>query len=218
MSSVMVADEDLPAASTFLARLRLESGRRPGDTLHWKNFNHPLRVHASQCLGSQDWATISSVVVCKRHLTGGALNDDQAYLYTLRYLLERLTWYARDAGRDVHYTLAHIVRFKTTKLREYEERLRNLPDCKIEWQHTARSGGKIDQPSRVEYLQLADIAASATFQAFERDRFGNTELRYLQALSPRLYRRIGGALTSYGLKIHPTAVITKAAYPWVAAL
>ncbi|WP_250291423.1 hypothetical protein [Frankia sp. CiP1_Cm_nod1] len=62
------------------------------------------------------------------------------------------------------------------------------------------------------------MAASATFPAFEQDQYGNTEDRYLRELAPRLYRRPGRPITSYGLKVHPWNETTGAAYPWAAAL
>lgn len=219
MSAIIVADADLPAAASFLARLRRDLNRRPGDTLHWQNFRaHSDRLHAARSLGRQSWVTISSVVVCKRHLIATTqLNEDQAYLYTLRYLLERLSWLARDSVATLSYTLAHILRMETSKLRQYESILRTQ-GTQIAWQALNPNGGRIDQPSRVELLQCADIAASATFAAFNPDRFGNTEPRYLQELSPRLYRRGTSAITSYGMKMHPWNDSTKAAYPWVTTL
>jgi len=221
MSAVVIADGDLPAASAFLAQLRSDLKRRPGDALHWQNFKgHPLRLHAAKSLASQPWATVSSVVVAKRFITSTtALDEDQAYLFTLRFLLERLSWLARDQYCTLTYTLAHVVRFKIAKLREYEQNLKKMSaiDCKVQWSALDPHGGRIDQPNRIEYLQLADIAASATFAAFEPDAYGNLEPRYLQELAPRLYRRKGN-LTSYGLKMHPWGETTKAAYPWVAAL
>lgn len=220
MSAVVVEDADAGRASDFLAGLRSDLRRRPGDPLHWQNFNaHSDRLHAAKTLGSQEWATISSVVVCKRHLLGTSqLDEDQAYLYTLRFLLERLSWYARDSSATLTYTLAHIVRMQLSKLREYEANLRDDYDCRIHWPALDRKGGRIDQPKRIEMLQAADLAASATFAAFNPDRFGNVEPRYLQELSPRLYRRGLAPVASYGLKMHPWSGSTKAAYPWVAAL
>ncbi|WEH40773.1 DUF3800 domain-containing protein [Streptomyces sp. AM 2-1-1] len=220
MSAVVVADEDVAAASDFLAGLRRDLRRRPGDTLHWQNFNaHSDRLHAAKSLGAQEWATISSVVVAKRQLGGASqLNEDQAYLYTLRFLLERLSWHARDSSATLTYTLAHIVRMQLFKLREYEANLRGSADCRIHWPALDPKGGRMDQPKRIEMLQAADIAASATHTAFNPDKYGNVETRYLHELSPRLYRRGGAPLTSYGLKMHPWNGSTKAAYPWVAAL
>jgi hypothetical protein len=219
MSAAVIPDESLAAASTLLQTLRTDLGRRPGDTLHWRNLKtHSQRLHAARVLGKQDWLKISSVVVCKAHLTGGPLDDDNSYLYTFRYLLERLSWLARDQHRVLRYTLAHIVRFKIEKLRRYEATLKALPTCQVAWQALDPHGGQLDQPSRVQHLQIADIAASATFTAFEPDVFGNTETRYLHELNPRLYRRGVAPLTSYGLKMHPWSPTTRAAYPWVAAL
>jgi hypothetical protein len=141
--------------------------------------------------------------------------EDASYLYTLRFLLERLSWLGRPHGGAVEYTLAHIVRFQIRKLRQYEASLKANKACSIRWDYLLP--GKIEQPTRVEELQLADLAASATAAAFEPDRFGNTEPRYLTELAPRLYRHRGN-LTSYGLKMHPWNAATKAAYAWVQSL
>ncbi|MFC8432225.1 DUF3800 domain-containing protein [Streptomyces sp. NPDC057253] len=219
MTAVILDDQDLPAAAQFLAQLRLDLGRGPSDELHWVNLKqHDQRVHAAKSLGGQSWATISNVVACKRHLST-KITDGQFYLYTFRYLLERLSWYARDAQATLHYTLAHITRPQMTigDLRQYEAALRAM-QTSIVWTALDPAGGKINQPAKVEMLQCADLAASATYRAFELDRFGNTEDRYLRELSPRIYRRGGGAITSYGMKVHPWDSNTKAAYPWVAAL
>ena len=96
--------------------------------------------------------------------------------------------------------------------------LRSHPDCQMAWDRPDPAGGKIDQPNRLELLQFADAAASSTATAFEPDRFGNTEQRYLSEFAPRLYRRGNGKLTSYGLKMHPWSDATRAAYPCVATL
>lgn len=219
MSAAVIRDEDLPAVSELLGRLRVDLMRHPTDNLHWRNLkSHSQRLHAAQAIGSWDVLTVSSVVVCKRHLKGSLIQDESAaYLYTLRYLLERLSWFARDRGATVDYTLAHIIRFKLSKLRQYEAALLADAECQIAWDSIA-GPGRLDQPSRIEWLQIADLAASATYKAFEPDQYGNTEQRYLQAMMPRLYRRPSGKLTSYGLKMHPWNSDTQSAYPWVADL
>ncbi len=156
--------------------------------------------------------------MCKRQFGPGDQihQEDVAYLYTLRYLLERLSWLGRSLGGAVDFTMAHIVRFQLAKLRVYEARLKADPGCQVKWTFIA-GPGKIDQPNRVEELQLADLAASATAAAFEPDPYGNVERRYLEEMSPCLYRH-NGNLTSYGLKMHPWNAATQAAYPWVQAL
>lgn len=149
MSAVIVPDEHLADAGTVLAELRADLGRRPGDTLHWRNIKtHSQRLRVAQVIGRQPWLTISSVVVCKPHLTGPALDDDTAYLYTLRFLLERMSWLARDQRRVLRCTASHVVRFKLAKLRVYEGLLRQAPDGNIEWDWLDPAGVRIDQPSR----------------------------------------------------------------------
>jgi hypothetical protein len=216
--SAVVVQPNLASTAQLLAQLRKDLGRRPGDALHWRNFTgHTSRLHAAQAVGSAADLTVSNVVVCKAHLGPSLPDEDMAYLYTLRFLLERLSWFARDRSAELQYTIAHVRRFKRSKLRQYEARLRAMK-TQIEWSALHPRGGRLDQPKLAEALQLADITASATFAAVECDRFGNTEQRYLQELAPNLYRRPPGKVTSYGLKMHPWNSTTKALYPWVAKL
>lgn len=222
MSAVIVPSEHLGDAAALLGTMRRDLRRPPASTIHWRNLrSHSDRLYAARALGSSPWLRVSTVVVCKNFLPrSSGFTDDHSYLYTLRFLLERLSWLARDQQRGLHYTLAHVVRFKMERLREYEATLRaqSEAECQIAWAWLDPKGGRIDQPHRCELLQLADVAASATALAFEPDAFGNTEPRYLRELASRLYRRPTGALMSYGLKMHPWNDVTKAAYPWVAAL
>jgi hypothetical protein len=139
-------------------------------------------------------------------------DEDFAYLFTLWLLLERVSWIAQQSNYAARYMLAQIVRFRLAKLRRYETKLRKIPDCTIEWGAPRPERRRIDQPSRVEQLQLADIAASATAQAFEPDTFGDVEPRYLDELRPRLYHPGGKAITSCGLKMRPWNARSQAAH------
>lgn len=192
---------------------------RPHDCyLSWKNIrSHPERLHIARELGRQTWMRSITVVACKNHLEPREMTVDHMYMYQFRLLLERLSWLGRDHGEVVSYTLAHIRGFKMETLREYEKILRSIP-TEIAWEHVDPAGGRIDQPQRNERLQMADLVVSAQASAFNPDRFGNTENRYLHELLPIAYRHGRGALASYGLKMHPWRATTKAAYPWVAAL
>jgi hypothetical protein len=177
----MVPSDDVIAVEQRLAALKVALGRQPTDTLHFVNLKkHGQRVKAAQELGNLESVTLASVIVCKNHLPATpVLTDDQAYLYAVRLLLERISWFSRDRGAVADFTLAHIVRFRMQQLRDYENRLRGHSECKIKWNHLDPRGGRIDQPQRVPLLQVADLAASGTAQAFEPDEFGNTEDRGL---------------------------------------
>ncbi|MCT1723068.1 DUF3800 domain-containing protein [Kocuria marina] len=211
-----------PQADALLTLIREHTNRQPGQELHWNKFKAHHKDTASTILADADenpCVRFVAVVACKPHLRrDGTFNQDHAYLLSFRYLLERLSWIARSNNSELHYTLAHIVRFKKSKLREYEARLRALgpSQCKIDWRYVP-TGGHINTPANLPYLQLADMTASSIGQAFNVDHRGETDNSHLHKLAPYLYR-YNGNLTSYGLKMHPWNDTTKAAYPWVAAL
>ncbi|MCC8909471.1 DUF3800 domain-containing protein [Curtobacterium sp. GD1] len=219
MTAFIYSDADGTRATNLLADLRSDLGRKPNVELGWKYLrSHEERLHAAVSLGSQhDWGQVTSVIVCKRRLDG-TVNNDERYLHTFQLLLERLSWIARDRQDTVAYTLAHIVRFKIERLREFEANLKTNPTSRIHWDALDPHGGRMVAASTEEKLQLADLAASATAAAFNPDRFGHTETRYLEQLAPLLYRGRNSPLTSYGLKLFPSDESTRAAYPWVAAL
>lgn len=220
MSALIVRDDRVDEAIEAMHSLKVKLNRKPDHVLHWKNYkNHTYRLVASTWLADRtDLFRTISVVVCKDHLAAGShMNDDMAYMYTFRFLLERLSWFARSCDAELSYTLGHVVRFPMEKLREYERLLR-AKDTQIKWHHLNNAGGAIDQPSRVPLLQVADIVASATGAAFNEDEHGFTESRYLTTMRPVMYTPPNGLLTTYGLKMHPWNDSTKAAYPWVATL
>lgn len=70
-------------------------------------------------------------------------------------------------------------------------------------------------------LQLSDLVASAVAAAFQPDRYGNVETRYLLELAPQFYRRNGVALTAAGLKLYPAMTggdETRGTFPWLQGL
>lgn len=215
MSAALVRASNLSAVTDLLATLRTEIHRNAGHHLSWKNLNAGHRLAAAERIGGESGLRLCSVVVCKRYLAGTMPSDHHAYLYTLRFLLERLSWFGKAHAGVVSYTLAHISRFKLAQLREYEANLRASDDCWIDWDFLDPRGGRIDQPQTYEPLQLGDLTASAIGEAFDPTR---GERVYLERIAPRFWRGNTDKLTSYGLKLHPYSDATKAAYPWVAAL
>ena len=181
--------------------------------LHFQKFSHSQRLKAVQDLSRLSIDTISNVILCKRGFNqptpAGDMayitNPDPMYLWAMRLLLERVSWYIRDnGGGSAIMTFAHVRRFKAQKLHDYRRALESSP-TEIHWPSLQRHPFKIDAPHKIELLQLADTAASALYRAVEPDEFGNTERRYLQELRPKLYRRGRATVTSYGLKVFPTA-------------
>ena len=216
LSAVVIRDSNIARVAELQAELRAALRRAPSHSLHWTQLRRVEdRMTAAMALGRMP-VTVASVVVFKRHLDERLPHEDLAYMFTFKLLLERLSWLAKREQERLDYTLAHVVRFPMFKLRQYEGKLRDDPGS-INWFHIA-GAGKLDQPARIEQLQLADIAASATFRAFEPDATGTCDAAYLRAFRNRLYRAEGRPITSYGLKFHPSTKVTRAAHPWVAAL
>jgi hypothetical protein len=215
VSAVVVADSDDAKLRDELRSLREDLGRRPGHVLHFVKFSHSQRLKAVQDLASSCAATIINVIVHKdligQPLPTGEMahisKPDPMYLWALRLLLGRVSWFVDDhGGKEAIVTFAHLKGFKAQKLHDYRAALETTSDLKIRWRVFAGHPFRIESPGSVELLQLADTAASALFRAVEPDVFGNTETRYLEELGPKLYCREGGSITSYGLKVFPANV------------
>lgn len=216
MSAAILPDSRKPNLLATISQLRLDFRQPIGHTIAFKSLSHQSRMHIAQTLSKMHDLTVANVIVCKREVPTPMQNVDQAYLYTLRFLLERVSWFVDERLGQAYVTFANIDRFKIAKLHVYVELLK-MSDTQIRWR-------ALFLPVRMQtmqgndLLQVADTTASATAQAFEPDQFGNVEDRYLRALAPRLYRRPPGPITSYGMKLHPTSMASDPRYAWVKTL
>ena len=222
LSAVIYRDTRQPYVTELLETIRADLGRQPGQRLHWEAIKtHGQRLQATDRIGGATYLKVISVVVSKRLLPPVMPHEHRSYMFTFRLLLERLSWLAEDHRTTLGYTLSHVRRFPMAKLREYEHKLRDLGNqTTIKWDYLDPHGGRLENDKKVEELQLADIVASSTQNAFEPDAFGHTENHYLLQLAPRLYRHPDPrrSITSYGLKMHPWNDAVRAAHPWIANL
>lgn len=222
LGAFIIEDASVDRARDFLAQLRREIGRSPGNEVHWNQIvNHGMRRHLTQSLGEQDWLRLSTVIVCRDLIPDSLPSPQVRYQFTLRFLLERLSWFAASRETPLHYTLSHWRGMREEPLRLYEQYLRANPG-EIRWDFLDRAGATVSNNTDEELLQFGDITASATAAAFERDRWGFVESDYLRRMLPRFYRhrlRNGTErLLSYGLKLHPNSAQTTPGYEWVAEL
>jgi hypothetical protein len=214
VSAVIVRDSLDATARAELDALRTALGRHPGHVLHFRNLSHSQKIKACQDLAASSIECIANVVFCKRTLTATSLPGQRAaiihqadpmYLYAVRLLLERVSWYVDEHGTGpAIVTFAHLTRFPVAKLHSYRAALA-ASDTEIRWNAFSNHPFRVSHPNTVDLLQVADTAASALFKAIEKDAYGNVEERYLRALAPKLYRRGTAPITSYGLKVFPTA-------------
>lgn len=215
VSAIIVPDSGDAQLRSDLAELRASLGRHPGHVLHFVKFNHSQRLKAAQDVARFSFAAITNVIVHKDLIgqphpageTSYIARPDPMYLWALRLLLERISWYVDDNdGDEAIITFSRLKGFKPQKLHDYRTALETSDGVDIRWHILDGHPFRIDSPKVVELLQVADITASALFRAIEPDAYGNTEPRYLDELRPKLYRRGRASVTSYGLKTFPAAV------------
>jgi hypothetical protein len=214
VSAVIVADSQDATVRAEHANLVHALGRHPGDVLHFRKLTHPQKIKAAQDIGGSAVTAITNVIIHKgplgKPLPAGSMayisRPDPMYLWALRLLLERVSWFVDDHnGTDAVVTFAHVRHFKADKLHDYRHALELTPEVEIRWPPFQGHPFRIESPAERKLLQLADAAASALFRAIEPDDYGNTERRYLDSLAPKIYRRGSAPTTSYGLKVFPSS-------------
>ena len=201
--------------------IRQELKLHPKKHIHWKDLKHQQKVRYSQIIAKLQTRAIG-VCVHKPSLFEPETFQERyrLYFYAVRYLLERLSWLVRDRhnpnkwGGDGTLELLFSNRqgMSYTELKDYLYRLKKQresgQDVRIEFDKVQIEKLKTQAPGRSMGLQLSDAVAGAFFNALEKDRFGNTEPRYLNIISPILYRNEGN-VQGYGIKIIPREAISK---------
>jgi len=194
LSAVVVADAEDAALRSDLHRLRLRLGRRPSHALHFVRLDHSKRLKAAQDMAASHIWAIVSVALRKDSIDLSDLvappcaRPFMAYLWALRVLLERLSscfLEVRESRAIV--TLSQLKGFEAQLLRNYRAALEASGASDVSWTVFDGHPFRIDQPTKIELLQCADITASALFRAVEPDPFGNVERRYFEELGPKLH-------------------------------
>lgn len=196
-------------------QVRNELKLHPKKHVHWKKMKHPQKVRYAQIIGELQ-AKIIGICVHKPSLLEPEKFQERyrLYFYAVRYLLERLSWLARDHhnaakwGGDgrVGVTFSNRQGMSYEEMRDYLRLLDNKKksgqDVRIDFNLVPIGLIGTQTPGKSMGLQLADAAAGALFNSLERDPYGNTEPRYVQTMSPTYYRH-QRSLLGYGIKINP---------------
>lgn len=234
MSAVLVMETRLDHAREHLAELKKLTNRKPDHLLHWKKLSPDHRSVVSRQLGSYIDLGYISVVACKRVLANQAqatvdvngesitfpmfppLSEDEAYLKTYQYLLERISWAAERANANVDITIEHTIRFKAKTLREFETQIKQDPACSAKWEQLP-NGAKLRSKKDEDLLQLADVVASGIGAAFNGHPANGTDSSHIHAMAPRIWKGPYGTpkMTTYGLKMHPWNDATRRLHPWL---
>ncbi|MEZ5338622.1 MAG: DUF3800 domain-containing protein [bacterium] len=174
--------------------------------IHFQELSHEKRLPLSVAVGQHPLITIT--IAChKPSLTNpdSYRGNHRLYNYLIRYLLERVSWYARDSrcSEPVRITFSQ----RTMPYDELSENFVKMREATtssnagIEWSYIVPENFHIKQHAKLEGLIIADVVASSYYYAIEH-RYGFTEPRYVWHMRRRIYRYEGKAYR-YGLKIIP---------------
>lgn len=190
--------------------VRAKLNKRPRKPLHFRDLRHEHRLPFIDEIAKARLRTIS-VLVHKPSL-GEPEKFDQRYrlyFYSVRFLLERVSWLCRDNLRsdDSGDGSAAIVFSNRSgmsygEMKDYLDRLRANSEAwgvTVHWDAVRTDRISAVTPGKRMGLQIADAEATATFYAVERSRVGFTEDRYVRMLKPVVYHHQGRYL-GYGIK------------------
>lgn len=199
----------------IIDRVRRELQLHPKKHIHWKDLKHAEKVRYAQLVSELQVRTIAVCVHKPSLLEPETFRERyRLYFYAVRYLVERISWLARDKhnptkwGGDgtVELMFSNRQGMPYGEMKDYLQRLKNRQlsgqNVRVEFDCIRIEELTTSTPGRCMGLQLADAVAGALFNALERDRFGNTESRYLTTLFPILYG-YNGIHIGYGLKVVP---------------
>lgn len=220
VAAVMVDVTDDHSASQCVDRIKKRLSIPPLSPLHWRKLKHPKRlVVLSEVTGEP---VVASIIAIDKTSLGPATalaKQGALYFYALRFLLERVTWFVDDSGGKVTVSLSHRTRVSYADLAAYLALLQQMPRCQIR----PVIAGPLRPIAMVQHkmLQVADVFASAAFNALEINTYGMADESYFLRLEPQLYRR-KGRCRSYGWKLFPDTPthvpMLLAQYPWLSRL
>lgn len=181
--------------------------------LHFRRLKHEQRLPYVAEIAKARLRTVS-VLVHKPSLKEPEKFQERyrLYFYTVRYLLERVSWYCRDhrPAKGIGDGSAEVV-FSNRSGMSYEElkdylyflqRKTGMFDVRIDWSLIKPNNITAYTPGKRMGLQIADAVAGSFYYAVQPSKYGFTEDRYALTLKPVVYSRRGRYL-GYGLKFWP---------------
>lgn len=215
VAAAVLPEEALDRFSRGWELLKRNIGRGVNQEVSFKNLSERHRAYVSEQLGLFEELSIIAVVVSKRHLPGTEMDYNAKYLFPFRLLLERMSWLSRNQDSLLRYTASHTRGLNPERIAAYLETLNSF-ETSISWTNLSPDGVTVSTPRAHDFLQVADVVASAVGAAFNPSkRTGAPNQAYLKSLLPRLQCFPNQKLTSYGLKMHPLNHKVREEFPWV---
>lgn len=194
--------------------VRQALNKKPRQPLHFQSLKHEHRLpYIDQIAKAR--LRIVSVLVHKPSLKEPEKFQGRfvLYYYTVRYLLERVSWFCRDnrMANDAGDGSARIILsnrggMSYAELRAYLAKLKartELGEVRIDWNVVKPEQLLAVNHEKLMGLQIADAVASGFYFGVQPSPVGFTEPRYAQMLKPVVYHHSGQQL-GYGLKFWPS--------------
>ena len=194
-------------------RIRNQLLRPEKKPLHFRDLKHEQRLPFIGEISKASLRTVS-VIIHKPSIKEPEKFHERfrLYYYTVRYLLERVSWYCRDhkLPKDEGDGSAQIIFSNRSgmsylEMKEYLGLLKDqtrLADVRIDWNVINPDKFIAYSPGKKMGLQIVDAIAGSVFFAVQPTRYGYIEDRYIRMLKPVVYHH-GGKYRGYGLKFWP---------------
>ena len=210
MSALIVSKDNDLSLSKIVNELKVLFDYQPKDILvplHFVKMHHEKRKACTKKLKAFKNFTLISVVFDKKSLGNEFRVTPYLYNFAAQLLLERINSFLKINSAKANLFFEHRRNTSYTDLQKY---LGKLIDTSLFISLSAKT------KNQLKCLQLADIVASATYQAFEPDYYGNLEVSYIEPLKDNFFLYNGKHL-GYGIKIYPSTstVIKKEEYSWI---
>jgi Protein of unknown function (DUF3800) len=174
--------------------------------VHFAALPHDARVAIAHCLSRMP-VTAVAIAINKRALAQHTLaGNRRLHFYAARYLLERISWIARDRSQGAgngkcSLTFSHCKGLSYELLAEYFKTLQKQ-QTQVSWGHLDVERLKVRGHAESIWLRSADAIASGVAQGLELSRHGFCEDKYARLLRPIVYS-VGLNYRSYGMKVFP---------------
>lgn len=199
--------------------LNREPNKKP---LHFRDLKHEQKLPLLELIKSRN-LKIANVLIHKPSLKNAETFKSRykLYFYSVRYLLERVSWYCRDnrlkndsGDGSTEIIFSNRSGMSYEELRNYIEKLKHNNSTRIYWNSIESKKITAYSPGKRMGLQIADATATSVFKSVEKSNYGFTEDRYIKMLKPVIYER-NGKYESYGIKIFPNnSSITLESFDW----
>lgn len=200
--------EDLEVVKLIDEARRL-LGKPPKKPLHFRDLKHEQKIPFLNLISKANLSIIN-ILIHKPSLRSPETFKEKyrLYFYSVRFLLERVSWYCRDSNPSNRNCEAEIIfsnrsGMSYSELRDYIDLLKTTNNNKIHWPAISSDAITSYSAGKRMGLQIADATATSFFKAIEPSNYGYTETKYVSILKPTVYNR-NQRFKNYGIKVWPS--------------